>query len=172
MNLRVVVGLFVFVLLFHLVLLRGVMSVEKLEIEHPIKNPTKYTDREKCDNCGMDRNKWARTRYEFQNSKGSFYTCSIHCVAVMGIKIKEEVRNVKVAEYLRPEKMLDADRAFFVVGSTAPGTMTAKSKIAFSTKEEADKFAARYGGIVTNYEGALNEAKTGIHGHSRDGHKH
>jgi len=146
----------------------GPVFAEKPDIEHPIKNPPKYTDRERCDNCGMDRNKWARTRYEFQTSKGTFHTCAIHCVAVMSMKLKEEPKNVKVAEYLHPENMLDAEKAFFVVGSSAPGTMTQKSKIAFPSKDTAEKFAAKYGGTVTNFEGALSEAKMGVHG----GHKH
>lgn len=158
-----------FVLVFFCIPAASVLSAEKLDIEHPIKNPKKYTEKEKCDNCGMDRNKWARTRYEFQTSKGTFHTCSIHCVTVMGMKVKEEPRNVKVAEYLKPENMLDANKAFFVVGSAAPGTMTQKSKIAFPSKDEAEKFAAKYGGIVTNFEGALSEAKIGVHG---GGHKH
>jgi len=99
--------------------------------------------------------------------KGTFHTCSIHCVAVMGMKLKEEPKNVKAAEYLHPENMLDAEKAFFVVGSTAPGTMTTKSKIAFPSKREAEGFAAKYGGIVTNFEGALSEAKKGVNvGHN------
>jgi nitrous oxide reductase accessory protein NosL len=155
--------------LFTATVLAGFVFAGKLDIEHPIKNPKKYTEKEKCDNCGMDRNKWARTRYEFQTSKGTFHTCSIHCVAVMGIKLKEEPKNVKVAEYLHPENMLDAEKASFVVGSSAPGTMTQKSKIAFPSKDKAEKFAAKYGGIVTNFEGALSEAKIDVHG---GGHKH
>ncbi|MEK6673613.1 MAG: nitrous oxide reductase accessory protein NosL [Nitrospirota bacterium] len=149
-----------------------VMSAEKLEIEHPIKSPQKYTDKEKCDNCGMDRNKWARTRHEFQNSKGSFHTCSMHCAAVLSMKTKDAPKDVKVAEYLKPENMLDAERAFYVVGSTAPGTMSPISKVAFPTKEEAEKFSSKYGGTVMNFEGALNAAKTGVEKQNRHEHKH
>lgn len=132
---------------------------EKFDIEHPLKNPQKYTEKTNCDNCRMDRNKWARTRHEFHNSKGTFHTCSIHCVAAMSRKMKENPGDVKVAEYMHPENMLDAGKAFYVIGSTAPGTMTGKSKIAFSKKEEADKFAARYGGVVAGFERALTEAR-------------
>jgi len=172
MNRRDVLKFFVSLSLLQLFSSKGVVSAEKFNIEHPIKNLQKYTDKEKCDNCGMDRNKWARTRHEFQTSKGRFYTCSLHCVAVMSMKLKEEPKNVKVAEYLHPERMLDADKTFYVIGSTAPGTMTPKSKIAFSSKEEAEKFAEKYGGTVSNFEGTLNEAKMGVQGHGRNGHKH
>ncbi len=175
MNKRNAFKFFVFLFLCQLFLFKGIIFAENFNIEHPIKNPQKYTDKEKCDNCGMDRNKWARTRHEFQTSKGRSYTCSIHCVAVMSMKLKEEPKNVKVAEYLHPEKMLDADKTFYVIGSSAPGTMTQKSKIAFFSKEEAEKFAAKYGGAVSSFEGALSEAKKEIQGHKhmdRTGNMH
>lgn len=144
---------------FFVVVLAVFAFAEKFDIEHPIKNPQKYTDKEKCDNCRMNRNQWARTRHEFHTSKGTFHTCSIHCVAALSSKLKEKPGSVKVAEYLHPEKMLEAEKAFYVIGSTAPGTMTSKSKIAFSSKEDADKFTAKCGGIVSGFDGALAEAK-------------
>jgi nitrous oxide reductase accessory protein NosL len=139
--------------------MQGANSAERFSIEHPFRNPEKYTDHERCDNCGMDRNKWARTRHEFKTTKGTFYTCAIACVAVMGLKIKEEALDVKVAEYLSPMKMLDADKAFYVMGSTAPGTMTSVSKIAFSNKKEAVAFSAKYGGQVVRFQDALAAAR-------------
>ncbi len=129
---------------------------------HPIKNPPEFTDKEKCDNCLMDRNRWARTRYEFQNSKGSFYTCSIYCVVALSMKLEEEPKNIKVAHYLHPERMIDTDKAFYVIGSSAPGTMTKKSKIAFTTKAEAQKFILRYGGKLSTFEDVYTEAKNGV----------
>ncbi len=132
-------------------------------IEHPIEDPKRYTDHPRCDNCGMDRNRWARTRYEFETSKGRFYTCSIHCVVVLAFfKLKEVPQDVKVAEYLRPERMLDAERAVFLIGSSMPGTMSPVSKIAFSSKEEALRFAMKYGGRIADFKTALSEAKKEI----------
>ena len=124
------------------------IGVERLAIEHPFRNPPRFTDHVRCDNCGMDRNKWGRTRHEFSASKSKYHTCSIACVAVMGMKLNEQPSGVMVAEYLKPERMLPADKAFYVVGSSAPGTMTAVSKIAFAAKSEASSFAGRYGGKV------------------------
>ncbi|MFN3478984.1 MAG: nitrous oxide reductase accessory protein NosL [Thermodesulfovibrionales bacterium] len=116
-----------------------------------------------CDNCRMDLNKWAGTRYEFETSKGRFYTCSIHCLAVMAYyKLGEEPKKVKVAEYLRPERMLDAGKAFYVIGSSVPGTMSPVSIIAFSSPDEAEKFSRRFGGKVTDFKAALEEAKREI----------
>lgn len=145
--------------------LKGRAFAKNLDIEHPFKNPPAYTDKQRCDNCGMDRNKFARTRHEFQNAKGKFYTCSIHCVAALNMKLQEKAEQVKVAVYLHPENMLDADKAVYVIGSSAPGTMTLKSKIAFASRAEAEKFAADYGGQIGGFESALAEAAKELHQH-------
>lgn len=131
-------------------------------IEHPIKTPPVYTEKVRCDNCGMDRNRYARTRYEFDTGKGKFHTCSIYCVVVMGRKLGEKPVNVRVAEYLHPERMIDADRAFYVVGSKAPGTMTRVSKPAFPNKAEAEGFIGKYGGVLTDYRGAVIQTEKEI----------
>jgi copper chaperone NosL len=141
---------------------KSLSFAEKLGIEHPINNPPDYTDKKRCDNCGMDRNKWARTRHEFQNPEGRFHTCSIHCLAVLSKKMKEDAKNVKVADYFHPDRMINADAAVYVIGSAVPGTMTKTSKIAFSSKKEAEKFVAESGGTISGFEGALSEARKEI----------
>jgi nitrous oxide reductase accessory protein NosL len=144
--------------------LKQVNGAERLTIEHPFRNPQKYSDHKRCDNCGMDRNKWARTRYEFNTAKGAFYTCSLACVAIMSMKLKEEPRDVKVADYLHPMRMLDADKAFYVMGSAAPGTMTKISKIAFSDEKGAVAFAAQYGGRAVRFKDVLAAARKEVSG--------
>ena len=139
-----------------------VNGVERAVFEHPFRNPGKFTDHERCFNCGMNRNSWARTRCEFTTTKGTLYTCSIYCVVVMGMKLKETPRNVRVADYLHPDKMLEAEQAFFVVGSTARGTMSAVSKIAFEEKQAAIAFAERYGGRVVGFKDALDAARSEV----------
>ncbi|MHB8810810.1 MAG: nitrous oxide reductase accessory protein NosL, partial [Desulfobulbaceae bacterium] len=57
-----------------------------------------------------------------------------------------------------PEKMVPAAQAFYVVGSTAPGTMTAVSKLAFADRAAAEKFAGEYGGKVTDFTAAYQQA--------------
>jgi nitrous oxide reductase accessory protein NosL len=127
-------------------------------IEHPMRKPGHYTDKGRCPNCGMNLNMWARTRHEFKNSEGEFATCSIRCLADMSANSDEKPTEVKVASYLQPEKMLAAEQATYLIGSTAAGTMTMKSKIAFGSKEEADKFATSHGGKVVGFTGALAAA--------------
>ena len=131
---------------------------ETAGIEHPMRKPGHYTDKGRCPNCGMNLNMWARTRHEFKNSEGEFATCSIRCLADMSANSDEKPAEVKVAVYLQPEKMIAAEQASYLIGSTAAGTMTMKSKIAFASKETAEEFAITHGGKVVDFEGALAAA--------------
>jgi len=124
-------------------------------IQHPMMNPPNYTSKRRCPNCGMNLNMWARTRHEFTNSEGGFTTCSIHCLADIAVNSDEEPKQVKVALYLQPEKMLAVADVFYLVGSSAKGTMTMTSKIAFESKKAAEGFAATGGGKVVDYNTAV-----------------
>lgn len=128
------------------------------DVMHPIMNPKMYTEKGKCNNCGMDLNMWARTRYSFENSKGEGHSCSINCLADIAHRSGEKPNNVQVALYLEPEKMVPAEKTFYVIGSTAKGTMTMNSKIAFASEEEANKFAAEYSGKVAGFDTAMEQA--------------
>ena len=111
-----------------------------------------------CLNCGMINKEWAQTNHEFTNSEGTFRTCSIHCVADMSLKSGETPRNVKAASYSNPERMIPAEKAVYVIGSTAPGTMTMVSKLAFESREAAEKFMAEKGGKLATFSEALEAA--------------
>ena len=127
-------------------------------IEHPIKKPKQYTDKGRCPNCGMMLNMWARTRHEFSNSEGVHSTCSIRCMADMVQNSGEKAAHVKTALYLHPETMVDAATASYVVGSSAKGTMTMKSKLAFASSSDATEFAKLHGGKVVPFTTALMAA--------------
>lgn len=105
---------------------------------------------------------WARTWTTFRNSEGSFGVCSFHCLADMALKSGEEPKNVMVALYLDPKKMMSEEKAFFVVGSKAKGTMTMKSKLAFPSKAEAETFAKSCGGKTLGFAEALQMAKAAV----------
>ncbi len=127
-------------------------------IMHPIMNPPQFTDKGACPNCGMMLNMWARTRHSFTNSEGTHETCSLRCLADISLKAGESPKDVKVAIYLEPEKMVSAKQATYVVGSSAKGTMTMKSKIAFESKEKAQQYAAANGGEVMDFASAYAKA--------------
>jgi hypothetical protein len=52
-------------------------------------------------------------------------------------------------------KFIPVEKAWYVVGSSKPGTMSKVSKYAFGTKEAAEKFAKEYGGKVMRYADVL-----------------
>jgi copper chaperone NosL len=108
-----------------------------------------------CPNCGMVLKEWAHTNHEFTNSEGSFRTCSIHCVADMSLKSGTQPKDVQVALHLQPEKMIPAATAVYVIGSKDPGTMTQVSKLAFESKEAAEKFMLEKEGKAGSFADAL-----------------
>ena len=130
-------------------------------VKHPIMPPDKKLPGQ-CPNCGMVRPMWARTWKTFENSEGKSQACSFHCLADMALKSGEDPRNVQVALYTDPKVMVPAGSAYFVVGSSAKGTMTMTSKLAFGSKAEAAKFMESCGGKVMGYKDALQLAKAGV----------
>ncbi len=130
-------------------------------VQHPFSPPDMSMSGQ-CPNCGMVRPMWARTWKTFENSEGKSEACSFHCLADVALKSGEDPQEVMVALFTEPQKMLPAEKAFYVVGSKAPGTMTMKSKAAFATKSEAETFAKDCGGSVMGYAETLRIAKDGI----------
>ena len=129
------------------------------DIEHPIKKPKMYSKTKRCPNCGMMINMWARTRHSFQHAEGDLTTCSIRCLTDKTVSSGAEATNAQVAMYIDPDKMVPVENATYVIGSTAPGTMTMKSKIAFEDKASAEKFVSSYGGQVVDFQAAFAAAK-------------
>lgn len=129
------------------------------DIEHPLKKPKMYSNIMRCPNCGMMINMWARTRHSFHHPEGDLTTCSIRCLADKTVSSGADANNVQVAMYIDPDKMVEVEKATYVIGSTAPGTMTMKSKIAFADKASAEEFSSNYGGEVVDFQGAFAAAK-------------
>ncbi len=129
------------------------------DIEHPLKKPKMYSKIMRCPNCGMMINMWARTRHSFHHPEGDLTTCSIRCLADKTVSSGADPSSVQVAMYIDPDTMMEAEKATYVIGSTAPGTMTMKSKIAFTDRVSAEKFSSSYGGEVVDFQGAFTAAK-------------
>jgi len=129
------------------------------DVEHPMMQPKMFSKAMRCPNCGMMINVWARTRHSFQHPEGDFTTCSIRCMADKAVSSGAEPSKAEVALYLAPDTMVPVENATYVIGSTAPGTMTMKSKIAFADKAAAEQFASSYGGQVMDFQEAFAAAK-------------
>ena len=60
--------------------------------------------------------------------------------------------------------MIDAAAAVIVMGSTAKGTMSPRSKIVFADIEQAQAVVAAHGGETVSFTTALDVARAGVSG--------
>ncbi len=113
--------------------------------------------KEWCRVCGMSLTMFYKTSYiaKTKGGKARQY-CSLHCLAKAYDKL--DPNSIQVVEIVS-ERYIPASKAFFVVGSDIPGTMSATSKLAFATKKDAKAFAKEHGGTVVRFEEALALAK-------------
>lgn len=110
-----------------------------------------------CPNCGMNLPKYYKTSHAVELADGTHRQyCSIHCLVEemeMGYlrDKKESIKSVQVVD-VASNQFTDAKKAFYVVGSKKPGTMTMTSKYAFAQKAQAEEFASQNGGTVMNFD--------------------
>ena len=113
-----------------------------------------------CQQCGMDRDRFSRSRMLITYADGSsFATCSIAC-AVRDMKHNpaKAVTSVRVADYVT-KKLIDAPTAIWVLGGKKRGVMTRVAKWAFAARSDAEQFVRENGGRVSGYEEALAAAR-------------
>lgn len=112
-----------------------------------------------CPNCGMELQKFYKTSHAMKQKDGSIHQyCSIHCLAEANDEITPDTQVVDTETL----KFIPAFTAFYVVGSSKPGTMTMNSKYAFGTKEAAEAFAKANGGKVMGFAEAVQLAADDI----------
>ena len=104
-----------------------------------------------CPVCGMTLPFFYKTNHAATHNGEHKQYCSVVCLAEDKIKNKKDLKNFKVVD-TNSLKFIDSKKAYFVIGSEKPGTMSHISKYGFSTKAEADKFADSFGGEVMNFD--------------------
>ena len=112
--------------------------------------------KDSCSYCGMDRNTFAHSRmlvtYEDGSSTG---TCSLHCAAVdLALKIDKTPKSIEVGDF-KTKKLIDAEKAFWVIGGSKPGVMTKRAKWAFENKADAESFIKDNGGKFASFDEAI-----------------
>jgi nitrous oxide reductase accessory protein NosL len=109
-----------------------------------------------CQYCGMDREKFASSRMLIEYENGTTIgTCSIHCAAVdLAQSFGKTIKAIRVADY-RSGKLIDAEKAVWVVGGGIPGVMAAKSRLAFAEKADAETFRKDKGGEIADFNTAI-----------------
>jgi len=112
-----------------------------------------------CLICGMEQEKFGHTwmviEYEDGTTKGF---CSIHCAAIeLAQSLDKTPKSIKVGDY-NTKKLIDAERAFWVIGGSKMGVMTKRAKFAFENKEDAEKFMKENGGTPATFDDAMKAA--------------
>ena len=112
-----------------------------------------------CKYCGMDRGKFAHSRMLVIYDDGTALgTCSIHCLAVdLALNIDKTPQSLQVGDF-NSKKLIDAEKAFWVIGGNKPGVMTKQAKWAFEKKEDAEKFIMLNGGTLATFDAAIKAA--------------
>jgi copper chaperone NosL len=109
-----------------------------------------------CKYCGMDREKFAHSRMLIEYTDGSnFGACSIHCAAIdLAQAFDKQPKAIKVADYNK-KNLIDAEKAYWVIGGKKPGVMTKTAKWAFADKKDAEAFVRENGGKIGTFDDAM-----------------
>lgn len=111
----------------------------------------KGKDRESCVICGMNLPTFYKTSHAAETKTGTKRQyCSLHCVVHDNEINKTDLLNLKVVD-TNSLKLISVYKAFYVVGSSKPGTMSRTSKYAFAKRSEAEAFSKKFGGKIMNF---------------------
>jgi len=112
-----------------------------------------------CKYCGMDRQMFSHSRMLVTYEGGSFVgTCSLHCAALdLGLTLDKTPKAIMVADY-GTKKLIDAEKAMWVIGGSVQGVMTRNAKWAFENKMGAEKFIKQNGGALATFDEAIKQA--------------
>jgi nitrous oxide reductase accessory protein NosL len=113
-----------------------------------------------CNYCGMDRKAYGYSRmmviYENGSRSG---VCSLHCAVTEMYEHKGNTTKSLLVADRTSQTLIDAEKAFWVVGGNKRGVMTQNPKWAFATKEAAQSFVSSHGGRITGWDAALQAAR-------------
>jgi copper chaperone NosL len=109
-----------------------------------------------CSYCGMDRMRYAHSRVFIEFDDGStFGACSLHCAAIdLAVHMDKTPKMIWVGDY-GTKDLIDAEKAFWVIGGDKMGVMTRRAKWAFEKREGAEAFVKAHGGKIVTFEEAI-----------------
>jgi nitrous oxide reductase accessory protein NosL len=117
-----------------------------------------------CGICGMDREAFGYSRILVAYDDGaSFGACSLRCAAIdMIARLDKTPVAVSVGDY-GTRALIDADRAFWIIGGSEPGVMTDRAKWAFASEKDALTFRSAKGGTLAGFDEAMTAAFTDLY---------
>ncbi len=112
-----------------------------------------------CMHCGMNRGMFDFSRMLIDYEDGSSAAvCSVHCAAVdLANNIDKSPKAIKAADF-NGKQLIDAEKAFWVVGGNKPGIMSKRAKWAFEKKGDAENFMKTNQGKMANFEEVMKMA--------------
>ncbi len=112
-----------------------------------------------CKYCGMDRRMYDYSRMLVEYTDGtSGGSCSIHCTAIdLAMNPGLVPKAIMVGDY-RTRKLIDAQKAYWVIGGDRYGVMSIRGKWAFEKKADAEDFIREHSGKVGSFDEALQAA--------------
>lgn len=103
---------------------------------------------EKCSLCGMKVNEAKRQHFVITTKDGKKQkACNEGCAVMLLENIKKDIKTLEAVDY-NTGSLIDANIAFYVRGSDVKAVMGGQSVVAFSKKEDAEKFQKEHGGKV------------------------
>jgi len=103
---------------------------------------------EKCSLCGMKVDEAKRQHFVVTTKDGKKQkACNEGCAVMLLENIKKDVKTLESIVY-NTGSLIDAHKAFYVKGSDIKAVMGGQSVVAFSKKEDAEKFQKEHGGKV------------------------
>jgi len=105
-------------------------------------------NRKSCIVCGMNLVMFYKTNYIATVDGKEKQYCSLHCLVA---DIEEN--------HVHPQNIQVVDTNSLKFINAKKGTMSHISKYAFSSLNAASKFAAKFGGIVSDFNGVVEAAK-------------
>ena len=114
-----------------------------------------------CPLCSMNLKMFWKTSHWLTFSDGTRTGyCSIHCASKVYQKKATDIDRWEVADY-STKKLINANKAHFLIGSDLPGTMTPVSKLAFASLDVAKRYQKEHGGSIGTLDDALKQAIEG-----------
>ena len=118
-----------------------------------------------CPYCGMNRGQFHHARmlvhYSDDLPDG---TCSLHCAAIsLSLNVDRGPKAIYVADFATQgdqKALIEVTQATFLMGSSLPGVMTKRSKVAYGSEAAAKAAQAAHGGELMNFDQALLAAHT------------
>ena len=122
-------------------------------------------DNDSCKYCGMQRDRYRHSWVVIHYDDGSISGfCSLHCASIdMALNSDKTGLTILVGDYFT-KKLIDADRAYWVVGGDKAGVMTTRAKWAFKERQDAERFMAQHRGKAATFDQAFKAAVEDMYG--------